>query len=46
MTKTTIQLFENPDQRLVTDITKAPITNKIERLLKRPKFSLAHGNIT
>ena len=42
MIKAAIQLSENPHQRLLTDIAETPIANKIERLLKGPKFSLAH----
>lgn len=42
MIKAAIQLSENPNQRLLTDITESPIASKIERLLKGPKFSLAH----
>ena len=39
MVKTTIHLFENPHQRLLTEIIKTPIANKIERILKGLKFS-------
>ena len=42
MIKAAIQLAENPSQRLLTEISDSPIANKIERLLKGPKFSLAH----
>ena len=42
MMKAAIQLSENPNQKLLTDITETPIASKIERLLKGPKFSLAH----
>ena len=42
MIKAATQLSENPHQRLLTDIADTPIANKIERLLKGPKFSLAH----
>ena len=42
MIRAAIQLSENPHQRLLTDIAETPIANKIERLLKGPKFSLAH----
>jgi hypothetical protein len=42
MMKATIQLSENPNQRLLTEIHDLPIASKIERLLKGPKFSLAH----
>ena len=42
MIKATIQFFENPSQRLLTDISDTPIASKIERLLKFLKFSLAH----
>lgn len=42
MIKAAMQLSENPNQRLLTDITESPIASKIERLLKGPKFSLAH----
>lgn len=40
--KAPIQLSQNPNQRLLKDIMDAPIASKIERLLKGPKFSLAH----
>ena len=42
MVRAAIQLSENPQQRLLTDIAETPIANKIERLLKGPKFSLSH----
>lgn len=42
MIKATIQFYENPNQRLLTKIIETLITSKIERLLKGPKFSLAH----
>lgn len=42
MVRAAIQLSENPQQRLLTDIADTPIANKIERLLKGPKFSLSH----
>ena len=42
MIKAALQLSENPNQRLLTDINESPIASKIERLLKGPKFSLAH----
>jgi hypothetical protein len=42
MMKAAIQLSENPNQRLLTEIHESPIASKIERLLKGPKFSLAH----
>ena len=42
MIRAAIQLSENPHQRLLTDIAETPIASKIERLLKGPKFSLAH----
>ena len=42
MVKAAIQLAENPNQRLLTEISDTPIASKIERLLKGPKFSLAH----
>ena len=42
MMRAAIQLSKNPNKRLLTDLTKSPITSKIERLLKGPKFSLAH----
>ena len=42
MINAAIQLSENPNQRLLMDITDTPIAGKIERLLKGPKFSLAH----
>lgn len=42
MIKAAIQLAENPSQRLLMDISDTPIASKIERLLKGPKFSLAH----
>ena len=42
MVRAAIQLSKNPQQRLLTDIADTPIANKIERLLKGPKFSLSH----
>ena len=42
MIKAATQLADNPGQRLLTEISETPIANKIERLLKGPKFSLAH----
>ena len=42
MMKAAIQLSENPNQRLLTEIHDSPIASKIERLLKGPKFSLTH----
>jgi hypothetical protein len=42
MMKAAIQLSENPNQILLTEIHDSPIASKIERLLKGPKFSLAH----
>ena len=42
MIRAAIQLSENPHQRLLMDIAETPMANKIERLLKGPKFSLAH----
>jgi hypothetical protein len=43
MIRAAIQLSENPHQCLLTDIADTPIASKIERLLKGPKFSLAHS---
>ena len=42
MIKAATQLSEDPSQRLLKDISDTPIASKIERLLKGPKFSLAH----
>ena len=42
MINAAIQLSEHPNQRLLMDITDTPLASKIERLLKGPKFSLAH----
>ena len=42
MIRAAIQLSENPQQRLLTDIADTPLANKIERLIKGPKFSLSH----
>lgn len=42
MIRTTVQLAENPNQKLLADLNGAPITCKIERLMKGPKFSLSH----
>jgi hypothetical protein len=42
MIRAAIQLSENPHQRLLSDIADTSITSKIERLLKGPKFSIAH----
>ena len=42
MIRAATQLSKNPHQRLLTEIVETPIANKIERLLKGPKFSLAH----
>lgn len=42
MIRAAIQLSENPQQCLLTDIADTPLANKIERLIKGPKFSLSH----
>ena len=42
MINAAIQVYENPNQRLLMEITDTPLASKIERLLKGPKFSLAH----
>lgn len=42
MIKTTIQFFENPSKKLLTDISDSPIASKIENFLEDPKFLLAH----
>jgi hypothetical protein len=42
MIRAAIQLADNPNQKLLADLSDAPIAGKIERLLKGPKFSLSH----
>ena len=42
MISAAIQLSENPNQKLLMDITDTPLASKIERLIRGPKFSIAH----
>jgi hypothetical protein len=42
MIEAATQLFENPTQKLLPTLQNAPLATKIERFLKRPKFSLMH----
>ena len=42
MIRAAAQLAENPNQKLLVDLNDVPIADKIEWLMKGPKFSLSH----